>query len=141
MFEGFAGGGTVVGPGLEELADKVLCVERDIPPVPIMEDNIPTARFLDELGDRLGAERRVAAQERVCDYAQGPDVNRFAVPGLGHDFGRGVPEGTGHGVEDFVGGVEHFCDSKVGEDERGGGLAVDVEEIFGFEVWGVSWDV
>lgn len=44
-----------------------------------------------------------------------------------YDFGGGIFERVSYGGENFVFGVEYFCDVKIGEDEVGIGFFGEVE--------------
>ena len=95
--------------------------------------------LVDEVGKRFAAEGRVPAQKRVRDHAERPHVDGFAVPLLEHDLGCGVAEGSGHRGEDFVLGIEHLGDAKVGEDEGGVIVVGKIEEILWFEIYGKAF--
>ena len=103
-----------------------------------MEDDGGVGALLNEVLQRLGAEGRVAAEQRVGDDAQGPHVNGLAVAALQHDLGGGVAERASHGGEDLVLAVEHLGDAKVGEDQVGVVFLCQVEQVLGLEVWWVS---
>lgn len=107
---------------LQQMPNKVLRILAHFAPILSMKHHLRTAAFLNQIIEVFAAERRVTAEQRVGDDAQRPHVDRFAVAFLKHHFGGGVAEGTGHGGENFVFGVEHFGDTEVSEDEVAVGL-------------------
>jgi len=100
-----------------------------------MENDSAILALFDQIGQVLGPEGRVSAQQCVCNDAHGPHVHGLAVPLFEHDFGRGISKGARHGGENLVLGVKHLGNAKVGEHERRVGVLGEVEEVLRLEIW------
>ena len=124
--EGLFGRGAAVRVRLQEAGDEVFGVFADVFPVPLVEDDARRFALFDQVGEAFAPEGRVAAEEGVCDDAEGPHVDGFAVALLQHYFGGGVAEGACHRREDSFVRVEHLGDAEVGEDEGGVGFRSEV---------------
>ena len=54
---------------------------------------------------------------------------------LQHHFGSSVSKGAGHRIQHGIARIQHFCNAKVGQDERRVGVRSEVEEILRFQIW------
>jgi hypothetical protein len=120
--------------GNQQSHDEILGLLADILPVAFVEDYSAVLGLFDQVGQVLAAERRVTTEKSVGNDAERPHVDRLAMSLLEHDLGCCVAKRAGHGLENAVGAVEMFGDSKVGEyKSRVVGLC-QVEEVLGFEI-------
>lgn len=87
----------------QEFQNEILRIVANVLPVALVEDDAAGGALVDQVRQVLGAEGRVAAQERVRDDAQGPHVDGLAVALLQHHLRRRVPERPGHGGQHLVG--------------------------------------
>ena len=134
MLQGDIGRRTVCGFCLEQAENKVFGVLGHVAPVAIVEDDSAATAFFNQVGQVLGAERRVTAKESVGDNTQGPQVDGLTVALLEHDLRGGVTEGSSHAGEDLGGGFQHFGDTEVCQDEGRARFGGEVEKVFRFQV-------
>jgi hypothetical protein len=116
------------------MVDKVLGILADILPIPLVEDHRGAVAFLQEVGEVLAPERRVAAEQGVRNDTHGPHVDRLAVALAVHDLGGSVAERARHGLQGLLLASQRLGNTKVGEDEVRVGVFGDVDEVLGFQI-------
>lgn len=130
----YLAGRSIIGIWLQKMANEVLRIITDVLPVSLMEDNCCIAALFNQVLKALASEGRITAKQSVGNDAEGPHIDRLSVTFLQHHFWSCVAEGSCHCGEDFVLGVQHFCNTEIGENEVGVSIAGEVEEVFRLEI-------
>lgn len=136
-FEAYLASGPLVGVGLQQLCDELLCIFTDFLPVALVEDNTAVLALLNQVCKVLGPEWRVTTEQCVGDDSHGPHVDRLAVALLQHNLRRCVTKRTSHGGQHLVLRVEHLGDTEVSQHKGRIRFASDIEQVLGLEIYGI----
>mmetsp|Transcript_67453 Transcript_67453/g.146974 ORF Transcript_67453/g.146974 Transcript_67453/m.146974 type:complete len:230 (-) Transcript_67453:306-995(-) len=79
MVQSLLGSVAVARVHLQQHADKILCVLRDVLPICSVEGEVPKAHLGQHIGVGLAEEGRVATQHHVHDHAAAPEVAQLVV--------------------------------------------------------------
>jgi len=78
--------GSILCIWLQEVTDEVLGIITDVLPVPLVEDYSGVAALVDKVLEILATERRVTAEQGICDHTERPHIYWLSVTLLHHYF-------------------------------------------------------